>query len=142
LRLRVVGEAYLDSDKAYAETLEADVARRGLHDVVSFDGAKLGDELIELYRRSAVFVTASETGSLDKAVLEALSCGTPVLAASHVFAGFDGVHVAASGWDDDAIAFVVSRLAHPTTDEAARADVSRKASLKTLISRLVSILLD
>ena len=141
-RLRIVGEAYLDSDRAYAETLATEVARRGLRDIVSFDGAKLGDELIELYRRSAAFVTASETGSLDKAVLESLSCGTPVLAASRVFAGFDGVHVAPSGWDEDAVAFVVSRLAHPTTDEQARADVARKASLKTLISRLVSILLD
>ncbi|KAA0205826.1 glycosyltransferase [Candidatus Uhrbacteria bacterium] len=142
LRLRIVGEAYLASDRAYADALAAEVARRGLGDLVSFDGAKLNADLIERYRRGAVFVTASETGSLDKAVLEALSCGTPVLAASRVFSGFDGVHVAANGWDEEAIAFVVSRLMHPSTDAAARADVIRKASLKTLISRLVSILLD
>lgn len=142
LRLRIVGEAYLASDRAYADALAAEVARRGLGDLVSFEGAKLGADLIERYRRGAVFATASETGSLDKAVLEALSCGTPVLAASRVFSGFDGVHVAASAWDDEAVAFVVSRLAHPATDEIARADIMRKASLKTLISRLVSILLD
>jgi glycosyltransferase involved in cell wall biosynthesis len=142
LRLRIVGEAYLETDLAYADALSIEIKTRELGDIVSFEGAKLGDKLIKLYRRSAVFVTASETGSLDKAALEALSCGTPVLAASRVFAGFDGVHVAAHTWDDDAIAFVVSRLAHPVTDDSARADVTRKASLKTLISRLVSILLD
>jgi glycosyltransferase involved in cell wall biosynthesis len=106
------------------------------------EGAKLGDDLLAAYRRSAVFVTASATGSLDKVVVEALSCGTPVLAASAVFSGFKGVHVAEGGWDADAVAFVASRLARPLTDLEAREDVIAKASLKTLISRLVSILLD
>ncbi|MCK9361103.1 glycosyltransferase family 4 protein [Patescibacteria group bacterium] len=141
-RLRIIGEAYLDLDKAYADGLSISIQARGLQDVISLDGAKLGDELLTAYQRAAVFVTASETGSLDKAVLEALSCGTPVLASSPVFAGFKGVHIAERGWDEEAVAFVASRLARPMTDESAREDVGAKASLKALISRLVSILLD
>jgi glycosyltransferase involved in cell wall biosynthesis len=141
-RLRVVGDAYLASDRSYAESLASEVERRGLKDIISLNGARLGEELINLYRRSAIFVTASETGSLDKVVLESLSCGTPVLALSNVFAGFKGVRIATDDWDDESIAFVVSRLAHPASDGEARNDVIAKASLKTLISRLVSILLD
>ncbi len=140
-RLRIIGDAYLESDKAYVETLKLEIVKRGLSDIVSLDGAKLGDEWLSAYRRAAVFVTASETGSLDKVVLESLSCGTPVLAASTVFAGFKGVHVANKGWDDEAVAFVASRLARPITDMEARKDVEAKAGLKALITRLVRILL-
>lgn len=142
LRLRIIGDAYLDSDKMYAKIIETEIMVRGLTDVVSMEGAKLGDELLSAYRRAAAFVTASDTGSLDKAVLEALACGTPVLASSAVFAGFTGVHVAKQAWDEESVQFVISKLARPVTDVEAREDVVSKASLKALISRLTSILLD
>lgn len=140
-RLRIIGEAYLDSDLAYVERLKSQIVQRGLQDIVTLEGAKLGDALLAAYQRSAVFVTASATGSLDKVVVESLSCGTPVLAASSVFAGFKGVHVAENGWDTEAVAFVASRLTRPLTDAEARKDVEARASLKVLISRLVRILL-
>lgn len=141
-RLRIIGDAYLDSDKMYASMMETEIMVRGLSDIVSMEGAKLGDELLSAYRRAAAFVTASDTGSLDKAVLEALACGTPVLASSPVFAGFTGVHVAKRAWDEESVQFVVSKLARPVTDMEAREDVLAKSSLKALISRLTSILLD
>lgn len=142
LRLRIIGDAYLDADKMYTAMLKTEIIVRGLTDIVSMEGAKLGDDLLSAYRRAAVFVTASDTGSLDKAVLEALACGTPVLAASSVFAGFTGVHVANKAWDEEAIQFAIAKLARPVTDVEASEDVKRKASLKSLISRLTSILLD
>ncbi len=136
-RLRIIGEAYLETDKVYEASLKKLVSDRRLGDLVTFEGAKLGNELVAAYQHSAVFVTESATGSLDKAVLEALACGTPVLAASPVFAGFEGVEVAEK---DAALAFATARLAHPRTSPEARADVEAKASLHALASRLIIIL--
>ncbi len=44
-----------------------------------FMGALTQQELIPLYRRAGIFIHTSETGSLDKVVLEALACGCPVV---------------------------------------------------------------
>jgi glycosyltransferase involved in cell wall biosynthesis len=52
---------------------------------VRFLGARTQRELRELYRRSGVFAHASETGSMDKVVLEALLCGLPVVSTSEAF---------------------------------------------------------
>ena len=49
---------------------------------VRFLGPQTQKELREEYRRAGVFVHASETGSLDKVVLEALACGLPVITTS------------------------------------------------------------
>jgi len=45
---------------------------------VQFLGGLTQTQLREEYRRAALFIHTSETGSLDKVVLEALSCGCPV----------------------------------------------------------------
>ena len=49
---------------------------------VRFLGPQTQKELREEYRRAGVFVHTSETGSLDKVVLEALACGLPVVTTS------------------------------------------------------------
>lgn len=58
------------------ENLES-LARRGGANVV-FHGALNQAQLRDEYRRAARFVHRSETGSLDKVVLEAAACGCPV----------------------------------------------------------------
>lgn len=135
-RLRIIGDTYLETDKAYEVSLKKLVADRQLGDIVTFEGAKLGNDLVAAYQRAAVFVTESATGSLDKVVLEALACGTPVLAASSVFAGFKGVQVVEKG---SAPASAAVFLARPQTVPEARADVEAKAGLPALISRLITV---
>ncbi|MHB8710413.1 MAG: glycosyltransferase [Minisyncoccota bacterium] len=49
---------------------------------VHFVGPKNQEGLREEYRSAGVFVHTSETGSLDKVVLEALACGLPVVTTS------------------------------------------------------------
>jgi glycosyltransferase involved in cell wall biosynthesis len=45
---------------------------------------------VPLYQRSTLFLSASRTGSLDKAVLEALACGRPALTCNEAFVDFFG----------------------------------------------------
>lgn len=51
---------------------------RELHAKIVFLGGVTQTQLRDEYRRAALFIHRSETGSLDKVVLEALACGCPV----------------------------------------------------------------
>jgi len=54
---------------------------------VHFLGPQTQEMLRESYLRAGVFVHTSETGSLDKVVLEALACGLPVVTTSAALIG-------------------------------------------------------
>ncbi len=139
--LDIVGEPYLESDHTYQEAMRALTTNKNLSDVVRFRGALLGKDLISEYQEAALFVTASQTGSLDKAVLESLACGTPVMAASNVFGGFEGVRLTNGSWSDEDVRFASETLKNPVSSEAAHQDVATKAGLSSLVSRLAQILL-
>ncbi len=76
--VRLVGEG---PEKHHLESIAKDLS---LASRVHFLGAHTQEELREEYRRAGVFVHVSETGSLDKVVLEALACGLPVVTTSAV----------------------------------------------------------
>lgn len=77
VHLRIVGEP--SSDGEYYEHLTTKVDERGLANNVTFVGTLPHGEMIEEYRRAGIFISASQTGSLDKTELEAMACGTPAV---------------------------------------------------------------
>lgn len=78
--LTVAGAPGTDSDRTYAEEL----SRRG-GSVVRFVGPKTQAEVAALLCETDVFVNLSDTGSLDKAVLEALASGVPAVSSNEAF---------------------------------------------------------
>lgn len=84
INLRLIGPVD-ERDLAYAETLWRQAARSGIEEIVEFVGPLSQLSLVEEYRRSDVLVSLTGTGSLDKVVLEAMSCGVPVLTANASF---------------------------------------------------------
>lgn len=52
----------------------------GLEDAVVFKGKVSRDELVDLYRRAQLFVISSTQEGLGIVMLEAMACGTPVVA--------------------------------------------------------------
>jgi glycosyltransferase involved in cell wall biosynthesis len=80
LCLIIVGEPLIDSDRAYQAKLKELVKQYNLQDVVIFAGSVSNQEVITFYQKASCFVNMSETGSVDKAVLEAMSCAVPVVA--------------------------------------------------------------
>ncbi len=68
--LRIAGEG---PERARLETLA-----QKLHATVQFLGALTQAQLRDEYRTAVYLIHTSETGSLDKVVLEALACGLPV----------------------------------------------------------------
>lgn len=68
----------------YLEELKELTRERQLERHVTFAGVVPYGEIVSLYRRGDVFVSASKSG-VDKVVLEAMACGTPVVVSDPVF---------------------------------------------------------
>lgn len=85
LELRIVGGAPLPEHRPVARELERLVAAEGLEAVVSLPGPVPYPEIHRQLAECHVFASASDTGSLDKAVLEAMACGRPVLTSNPAF---------------------------------------------------------
>lgn len=141
--LRIVGEA--DSQHgAYARQLRDQAVDSGLSEVVEFVGSVPYHQIVSVYRTADVMVNLSSTGSIDKAVLEAMSCGLPVITANEAFVPV------LQKWSDDLLVAPDSpeMLAEKLAKLAARSDrealgrklrelVVRDHSLERLVMKLV-----
>ncbi|GAK57892.1 glycosyltransferase [Candidatus Vecturithrix granuli] len=76
-RFDIYGEAF-EKDRAYQEALQCRIAQYGLSSYVTLKGAIRHDQLPVTLNTYRVFLNFSKT-ALDKAVVEAMSCGLPVL---------------------------------------------------------------
>ncbi len=85
LRLRIVGPALNHDDLAYDRELRTRVWDEGLQNSVEFVGFVPQERTPNFYGSAFLHINVSETGSMDKTVLEALSCGCPVLTSNPAF---------------------------------------------------------
>ena len=72
-------------DRAYRARLDNLVDELGIGERVQFVGPRFYDAMADEYRACALFVSTSLTGSLDKAVLEAMACEKPILTCNESF---------------------------------------------------------
>lgn len=77
--LTIVGTAVTDSEKAHEALLRAHIESLNLSDVVHFTGKVSQTALPALLQRGKAFVTVATNGSLDKAMLEAMASGLPIV---------------------------------------------------------------
>lgn len=75
-------EVWIVGDGPEMHRLQNLAQHLSLTDRIHFLGSHTQEELREEYRRAGVFVHTSQTGSLDKVVLESLACGLPVITTS------------------------------------------------------------
>lgn len=85
IRLRVVGPLLTDDDIAYDAELRTQMWALGLQDKVDLVGFVPQQHTPHFYRTAFLHLNVSQTGSLDKTVLEALACGCPVLTSNEAF---------------------------------------------------------
>ena len=74
-KLRIVGPTLTRDDHAYAAELAELVKSKDLANVVTFEGPQPMSALPGIYRTSFLHLNLSQTGSMDKAILESLACG-------------------------------------------------------------------
>jgi glycosyltransferase involved in cell wall biosynthesis len=91
-RCEIVGSPQRRGDADYVMELRRLVSELEIEDVVVFRPAVSFSELPKVYRRAAVHVNTTPTGSGDKVVLEALSCGRPSLVVNGGFKETFGRH--------------------------------------------------
>ena len=75
----IVGAAVTQGEQDYEAKLRAHITAKQLTDRVVFKGKVPQTQLPTVLNQARVFVTTAQNGSLDKAVLEAMACGLPVV---------------------------------------------------------------
>ncbi len=85
------GLAQTEDERHCQEELKDLAKRKGVADKVHFAGAVLYTDLPHILAEADVFVQASQTGSMDKAVLEALAMDIPVVSTNPAFSSVPGV---------------------------------------------------
>jgi glycosyltransferase involved in cell wall biosynthesis len=120
-RLVVVG------DGPERPALERRLAERGLAGRIVLAGARPQAEVAELLNESRLFVMASISEGLPKALLEAVACGTPAVVTTACNAGdfIDRVGIAVPPGDPGALADAAHAL---LTDEGRRAALARNCA--------------
>jgi len=73
--VQIVGGPVTPLDREYDKELQVSIATSGLSEHFCYFGAKSQSELIPLLQESDVLINLSDTGSLDKVVLEAMAMG-------------------------------------------------------------------
>lgn len=84
-RLRIIGNVN-PQDEAYAQGLRTLAAELGLNEHIEFVGEVAHHHIVREYQQAHLMVNTSSTGSVDKAVLEAMACAVPVISANEAFA--------------------------------------------------------
>lgn len=151
VRFAIAGEPHTASDQTYYENLLKRRAELGLT-AQNFDflGSCPQNELVDLYRRSTIAVNLTPPGSFDKAALEAMLTGIPLIAANPAFGNLLGPYADKLLVDTPEDAAGVARrlaelLALPATERSAmgselRERVAAEHSLDRLMDRLVELM--
>jgi glycosyltransferase involved in cell wall biosynthesis len=85
IRLRVIGPLLTQDDLLYDKELRTYLWQTGLQESVEFAGFVPYERLPSFYNSAFLHINVSQTGSLDKTVVEALACGCPVLVSNEAF---------------------------------------------------------
>lgn len=84
-RVRIVGGPGTSEQKTYLRELKETTRDLGIDRVVEFVPPVSNEEIVEEYRSCDLFVNLSRTGSLDKAVLEAMACECPIVTSNWAY---------------------------------------------------------
>lgn len=79
IKVSIVGDASSIKHKEYVSELKKMVSAKNLSDTVHFLGAVPNKDIVGLLKESDLFASTSNTGSLDKAMLEAMAVGLPTV---------------------------------------------------------------
>ncbi len=85
LEVNIYGGIGLPEHQSYLDSLIEFVQNAGLDGVIKFQGELDYNFVDEAYEEASLFVNLSQTGSLDKTVLEAAASGTVVLTSNEAF---------------------------------------------------------
>ena len=142
-KLEIVGAPVHNNDFEYAQKIYMDVQKNNLSDRIVFSGPVKLENLPEVLNKSHIFINMSKTGSLDKAILEALSCGLQVITTNVAARDMPGVHFVSRYSSDSDISSLVDNIKSVSkngVNNEGRNFVVEKHSIKSLVPKIISYL--
>jgi glycosyltransferase involved in cell wall biosynthesis len=85
LKTHIIGDVGMPEHEAYLAGLKEMVEKKQLKDTVKFIGPVPNRDILKYLHKADLFVSTSHTGSLDKAILEAMSAGLIVLSCNEAY---------------------------------------------------------
>lgn len=82
VKLTVIGEPATAKDEGYYQALKNKINQLALDDQIVFLGSVANEKTPQYYQKADCFLNFSDTGSLDKTILEAMSCGALVISSN------------------------------------------------------------
>ncbi|GAB1421611.1 hypothetical protein MASR2M15_17880 [Anaerolineales bacterium] len=148
--LYLVGDVPDGYPHAYKQQLIAQVKALGIEDQVFFTGRQTPAQIRQIYQESDLAVNLSPQGLFDKAALEGMACGLPILVSNPAFDHLLGQHqgllrleslenVALIRQHIEAI-LEKSDAERQEIGQGLRQEVIEKHSLKRLVAELVCVL--
>jgi len=148
-RLSIVGSPVTRRDERYQDELWDKLEELNLSSFAGFIGAKASREIPAVLASTDVFLHASDTGSLDKAMLEAMAAGCVVISSNDAAKPIlrmvqDGLAVGQA--EPEAFAHAIQKVHALGADrrkevgERSRAFVAEHHSLVKLVEKIVWIL--
>lgn len=133
--IKIAGAPILDADKFYFEGLKKRVKENNLGNKFHFIGSIPHGEIMDVYSIGKIFVNLSDTGSIDKAVLEAMSAGLLVLTSNEAFRNILADKYFTSK-DSSVFGEKLIALMNSESDPSLRKYVVENHSLKSLIGKI------
>ncbi|OJI07253.1 MAG: hypothetical protein COX02_01740 [Candidatus Vogelbacteria bacterium CG22_combo_CG10-13_8_21_14_all_37_9] len=138
--IRLVGEAVTVEDKKYLSELQTIVKQSSLEGLVEWTGAVAPEKMRALYCQAGLTVNLSPTGGLDKAVLESLACGVPVLTSNQAFRGYLAPYQAElllTDWAENQLAIQIQSLMMRTDRETIGTTLQNTVRIKADLGQLI-----
>lgn len=139
-----VGSTVVATDESYVEYLKTLVKEKNLENVVRFVGSVPNKEVMHYYWKSDMSINLAPTGGIDKAVLESMAAGVPVIVANKAFEEYFGEYkngLMFTEGDAQELSVKIRALLERKDKEELIAFLSRtaeeKGSAKVLIQRIV-----
>lgn len=139
----IVGAPIVPADEQYFAELKALIAHEQIGDRVKFWGPMRYEDLPGVYASHNIFLHASRTGSVDKAVLEALAAGLNVFTSSEAYGEFaDCIHRFAAG-DSEALSARLWEFMGGSVGFNHRGAqmVKEKSGIEQVIARIIAAML-
>lgn len=147
VKVDIIGGPATASDVNYLNILRAIVQEKKLSEVIRFTGPVPNKDLPALLGQAELFINMSRTGSLDKAILEAMACGLPVVTSNESLSAVFGLDAAMLVFPQGDVNTCIARIkgvralsseSYQALTSRLRAVVEKEHNIKVLIPSILS----
>lgn len=138
MSLELIGSPAVAWDKKYWQQINDYIVAHDLKNKVRLLGAMPQRELVKHYQAADLLVNLSQTGSLDKDVLEAAACNLDVLTTNEAFKDILTQQYLPNGSKSEIKRALLKKIEHPVGVASLRAVIESYHSLPRLIKLIIA----